>query len=165
MQVPWPGAVSIDHVPPSSSVRSLMEVSPTPGRNWFRRFHYRWALDKWPLLLSVVRGKVSLVGPQPGELSGRRIALVKPGITGFVQIHRHEHLTPEEVEELEIYYLRNQSLMLDMQILWSSLWRIIRSGGGSEVLDKSSRDNQDARRARCIGGSERIENERIRSRI
>jgi len=143
-----------------------IEVPLEGRRSWFRRFHYRWALDKWPLLVSVIRGKISLVGPQAREFPGRRAAVVKPGITGFVQIHQHEHLSPEEIDELEIYYLRNQSLMLDMQILWSNLWQVVRCGGaGARGMERAMEGSQAGQPARFIGGSERIEDERIRSRI
>jgi len=143
-----------------------IELGPPGQRNWFRRFHYRWALDQWPLLLSVLKGDASLVGPRPEEAPSGRSTVIKPGLTGFVQIHHREHLTPEEVDELEIYYLRNQSLILDTQILWKSLWRIVRFGGtGARDFETSDAGSRNARPSSFIGGSERIEDERIRSRI
>ena len=141
-----------------------IEIRQQGRRSWFHRFHYRWALDKWPLLLSVLRGEFSLVGPEPKEPPAGRSSVVKPGITGFVQIHHHERLTREEIDELEIYYLRNQSLILDMQILWSSLWRVIRFGGAG-APGKLPEGSSAGRSTRFIGGSERMEDERIHSRI
>jgi GT2 family glycosyltransferase/lipopolysaccharide/colanic/teichoic acid biosynthesis glycosyltransferase len=143
-----------------------IEVPKSGRRLWFRRFHYRWALDNWPLLISVLKGDVSLVGPEPREGRSPRASVVKPGLTGFVQIHHHEHLTPEEVDELEIYYLRSQSLMLDMQILLKSLWRIVRFGGAGHMGSvRMMAGSQETQQSSFIDGGERIEDERIRSRI
>ena len=143
-----------------------IEGRPSGRRDWFRRFHYRWGLEKWSLLVAVIRGRISLVGPRPRDFPGQRAAVVKPGITGFVQIHQDEHLTSEEIDELEIYYLRNQSLMIDLQILWSSLWRIVRLGGaGTRRLERVSKGSREPRSPRLIDGSERMEDERVRSRI
>jgi hypothetical protein len=133
--------------------------------NRFRRFHYRWALDKWPLLVSVLKGDLSLVGPEPGAPIQQKSPILKAGVTGFAQIHRRDHLNPEEVNELEIYYLRNQSVMLDIQILWKSLSHILRCGGSSMSSLEMTSGSDQAVESDFIGPSERKEDERIRSRI
>jgi exopolysaccharide biosynthesis polyprenyl glycosylphosphotransferase len=97
--------------------------------SWLRR----WSIDELPQLFNVIKGDMSLVGPRPHALSRdrdyeRRIALyarrhnVKPGITGWAQIHgyRGETNTDEKMEkrlEHDLYYIDNWSLMLDLQIL------------------------------------------------
>ena len=82
----------------------------------------------------VVRGNVSLVGlPAPdgesrggetGRAGAARDAYLGPeGLTGLVQIHERQGLDPEERERYKLYYAKNQSLLLDMQIMLRSLFR------------------------------------------
>jgi Undecaprenyl-phosphate glucose phosphotransferase len=96
---------------------------------WLRR----WSFDEMPQLFNVIKGDMSLVGPRPHALSHdrdyeRRIATyarrhnVKPGITGWAQIHgyRGETDTDEKMQkrvEHDLYYIDNWSLALDLQIL------------------------------------------------
>ena len=96
---------------------------------WLRR----WNIDELPQLFNVIMGDMSLVGPRPHALSHdrdyeRRISLyarrhnVKPGITGWAQIHgfRGETDTDDKMErrvECDLYYIDNWSLGLDLQIL------------------------------------------------
>jgi Undecaprenyl-phosphate glucose phosphotransferase len=100
---------------------------------WLRR----WNIDELPQLFNVIMGDMSLVGPRPHPLSldrefERRIAdyarrhNVKPGITGWAQVHgyRGETDTDEKMKsrvEHDLYYIGNWSLMLDLQILIRTL--------------------------------------------
>jgi hypothetical protein len=73
----------------------------------------------------VFRGTMSLVGP-PKQLrddAGRRelSVLGKPGITGLVQVNYRDDLTDEEIEKYNVYYAKNQSFILDVEILAKSL--------------------------------------------
>jgi exopolysaccharide biosynthesis polyprenyl glycosylphosphotransferase len=96
---------------------------------WLRR----WNIDEIPQLFNVVKGDMSLVGPRPHALSHdqefeRRIFSyarrhnVKPGITGWAQVHglRGETDTDEKLRkriEHDLYYIDNWSVLLDLQIL------------------------------------------------
>jgi Undecaprenyl-phosphate glucose phosphotransferase len=98
----------------------------------FGRFLRRWNIDELPQLINVLKGDMSLVGPRPHALSHNleyenKIRLyarrhnVKPGITGWAQVHgfRGEtdaHRMRMRVEH-DIYYIENWSLWLDIQIL------------------------------------------------
>jgi hypothetical protein len=85
------------------------------------------------LLPQVVKGKLSFVGLPISPLSESRVAnhsvalngqvsyLGPQGLTGLVQIHRHEGLEPDEIEQFKLYYARNQSLTLDLEILMKSV--------------------------------------------
>jgi O-antigen biosynthesis protein len=76
----------------------------------------------------VLRGRISLVGLPPGEgvPSGNNPAadgyLGPEGLTGLLQIHSSEDLDPDERERYKLYYAKNQSLMLDMQIIARTLF-------------------------------------------
>ena len=88
----------------------------------------RWSLDELPQLINVLRGDMSLVGPRPalpdetaryGDHMRRRLA-VKPGITGLWQVSGRSDLAWEEAVRLDLRYVENWSLALDLQILWKT---------------------------------------------
>jgi exopolysaccharide biosynthesis polyprenyl glycosylphosphotransferase len=100
------------------------------------RFIRRTSLDELPQLLNVLRGELSLVGPRPHALAAKAADRlyheavdgyfarhkVKPGITGWAQIHgwRGETDTLEKIQkrvEHDLHYIENWSLMLDLYIL------------------------------------------------
>jgi len=89
------------------------------------KFLRRWALDELPQLWNVLRGEMSLVGPRPtlpeqvkqyGSHERTRLQ-VPPGITGWAQIHGRNALPWPERIDLDVWYVRNQSLWLDLRIL------------------------------------------------
>jgi lipopolysaccharide/colanic/teichoic acid biosynthesis glycosyltransferase len=83
------------------------------------------SLDELPNLLNVLRGEMSIIGPRPtvqvqvdhytDRQRGR--LKVKPGITGWAQIHGRASLPWSERIELDLYYVEHQSLRLDLRIL------------------------------------------------
>ena len=89
--------------------------------HWLRR----WSIDELPQLMNVARGDMSLVGPRPPipaeveryeEWHRRRLEVV-PGITGLWQVSGRSELSFDEMVMLDIYYIENWSLGLDLQIL------------------------------------------------
>jgi exopolysaccharide biosynthesis polyprenyl glycosylphosphotransferase len=91
---------------------------------WLRH----WSLDELPQLFNVMRGDMSLVGPRPplpDEVAKyldhvRRRLAVKPGITGLWQVNGRSDLSWDESVRLDLRYVENWSLMLDLQILWKT---------------------------------------------
>ena len=85
----------------------------------------RLSIDEVPQLWNVVRGDMSLVGPRPTltyQVEGytprqRRRLEVKPGITGWAQIHGRARLPWEERIELDVWYVEHRSPWLDLKIL------------------------------------------------
>jgi lipopolysaccharide/colanic/teichoic acid biosynthesis glycosyltransferase len=84
----------------------------------------RWSVDELPQLINVIAGEMSLVGPRPlpltdSDYSGpsRRRLLCLPGITGLWQVSGRSETTWEEAVELDLYYVDNWSLSLDLAIL------------------------------------------------
>ena len=100
---------------------------------WLRR----WSLDELPQLFNVLFGNMSLVGPRPAlpvevaeyrDHMRRRLA-VKPGITGLWQVSGRSDLSWDEAERLDVRYVENWSLALDLQILWKTLSAVTRGSG------------------------------------
>jgi lipopolysaccharide/colanic/teichoic acid biosynthesis glycosyltransferase len=91
----------------------------------FGRFLRKTSLDELPQLINVLRGDMSMVGPRPEmpfivdkyEEWQRRRLDVKPGITGLWQIVGRKDLPLYLNLEYDFYYIRNQSLLLDLMIL------------------------------------------------
>ncbi len=95
------------------------------------------SIDELPQLLSVLRGDMSLVGPRPlptryldrYSADQARRHEVKPGITGLVQVSGRNLLSWDEKFDLDIWYVDNWSLWLDVKILLRTLWHVVKRTG------------------------------------
>ncbi len=89
----------------------------------------RLSLDELPQLLNVVRGDMSIVGPRPPipyeveayDLWHRKRLDMKPGLTGLWQVSGRNRLSFEEMVRLDLYYIENWSLLLDLKIILRTL--------------------------------------------
>jgi exopolysaccharide biosynthesis polyprenyl glycosylphosphotransferase len=105
----------------------------TKAGAWLRH----WSLDELPQLLNVLLGEMSLVGPRPAlpeEVATyayrvRRRLAVKPGMTGLWQVSGRSNLSWEESVRLDIRYVENWSITLDVHILWRTLWAVVHRFG------------------------------------
>jgi len=94
----------------------------------------KWSLDELPNFFNVIRGDLSLVGPRPHEPEEvgkyesrqRRLLNIKPGVTGLAQISGRSDLDFEEEARLDLFYIENWSLWLDIKILIRTPWVVIR---------------------------------------
>jgi exopolysaccharide biosynthesis polyprenyl glycosylphosphotransferase len=100
-------------------------------------FLRRTSLDELPQLVNVLLGQMSLVGPRPhlaaevalfGSDMTRRM-LVKPGLTGLWQVSGRSDLTWDESVRVDLRYVENWSFMLDVAILWKTLFVVLRRSG------------------------------------
>ncbi len=98
------------------------------------------SLDELPELWNVLRGEMSLVGPRPlptiylerySNEQARRHD-VRPGITGWAQVNGRNGLTWEQQFELDLWYVQNQSLWLDLKILVMTVTTVLRRENISE---------------------------------
>ncbi|WP_260235270.1 sugar transferase [Curtobacterium sp. PhB172] len=97
----------------------------------------RFSFDELPQLFNVLSGEMSLVGPRPPlqrEVSGydvrvHRRFLVKPGITGLWQVSGRSDLSWDDSVRLDLYYVENWSITVDLVILWRTIRAVVRSDG------------------------------------
>jgi lipopolysaccharide/colanic/teichoic acid biosynthesis glycosyltransferase len=96
------------------------------------------SLDELPQIFNVLRGEMSLVGPRPTSFSAQTYSLwhtarldAAPGITGLWQVSGRNELDFNDRLRLDIAYLRNQSLWLDVQILVRTLGCIFNGRGAN----------------------------------
>ncbi|MDA7415486.1 sugar transferase [Xenophilus arseniciresistens] len=91
------------------------------------------SLDELPELWNVIRGDMSLVGPRPllmdylplySDEQARRHE-VRPGITGWAQINGRNTLSWEEKFKLDVWYVDNRTLWLDIKILWLTVRKVL----------------------------------------
>jgi len=115
----------------------LFKIRQDPRITRVGRVLRRWSLDELPQLLNILLGHMSLVGPRPPlpdevALYGddvRRRLLVKPGLTGLWQVSGRSNLSWEESVLLDLRYVENWSLPLDLHILWRTGRAVIRGVG------------------------------------
>ncbi len=115
----------------------LFKLTDDPRITRIGGFLRRWSLDEAPQLWNVLIGDMSLVGPRPGlpdevaryEEEVTRRLLVKPGMTGLWQVSGRSDLPWEETVRLDLHYVDNWSLALDLQILFRTLAAVLRGKG------------------------------------
>ncbi len=98
----------------------------------FGRFLRSSSLDELPELWNVLKGEMSLVGPRPLLMQylplytpeQARRHEVRPGITGWAQINGRNAISWEEKFNLDIWYVDNHNLQLDMKIIWKTIRKI-----------------------------------------
>lgn len=96
------------------------------------KFIRRSSIDEIPQLLNVLIGDMSVVGPRPLRISYLEYYSkeqdqrhdVRPGITGWAQINGRNMLSHTEKFKLDVWYVRNQSFMLDLEILFKTVRKV-----------------------------------------
>ncbi|CAA9526127.1 MAG: Lipid carrier : UDP-N-acetylgalactosaminyltransferase [uncultured Sphingomonadaceae bacterium] len=103
----------------------------------FGRLLRESSLDELPGLWNILRGEMSLVGPRPfihrydklySDAQARRFE-VRPGITGWAQINGRNALTWPEKFVLDVWYVDNQSFLLDLRIIVATIAHVVRRHG------------------------------------
>jgi exopolysaccharide biosynthesis polyprenyl glycosylphosphotransferase len=115
----------------------LFKLRHDPRVTRVGRFLRKYSLDELPQLFNVFFGSMSLVGPRPPlpeEVasycrSAQRKLLVKPGLTGLWQISGRSDLSWEESVRLDLRYVENWSLTLDLLIICKTIGAVVRGTG------------------------------------
>jgi len=107
----------------------------------------RTSLDELPELWNVIRGDMSMVGPRPllmdylGRYSPEQARRheVRPGLTGWTQLHGRNALSWAERFRLDVWYVDHRSFLLDIRILLRTVWKVVTGEGvnppGSEQVE------------------------------
>lgn len=103
----------------------------------FGRMLRATSLDELPELINILKGDMSLVGPRPllieylplyNEEQAKRHN-VRPGITGWAQVNGRNAISWPEKFQLDVWYVENQSLILDFKILFMTFYKVIKKEG------------------------------------
>jgi exopolysaccharide biosynthesis polyprenyl glycosylphosphotransferase len=97
----------------------------------------RFSLDEFPQLFNVLKGEMSLVGPRmisPEEMArydqwGINLLTIRPGMTGLWQVSGRSDLSYEDRVRLDMHYIRNWSIWLDLQLLFQTIPAVMRARG------------------------------------
>ncbi|MEY8349306.1 sugar transferase [Bacillus cereus] len=107
----------------------------------FGKFLRKYSLDELPQLVNVIKGDLSLVGPRPllmeylelyTEEQAKRHN-VRPGITGWAQVNGRNTISWEEKFDLDVWYVKNRTFLLDMKILLLTVKKVFKSEGINQV--------------------------------
>lgn len=112
----------------------------------FGAFLRNTSIDELPELFNVIRGEMSLVGPRPllmeylplyNPEQARRHE-VRPGITGWAQVNGRNAISWDDKFKLDVWYVDNRSLFIDIKILWLTIVKVFRQEGISQETHATS---------------------------
>ena len=107
----------------------------------FGKFLRITSIDETPQLINILIGQMSFIGPRPLiDVSNDKITtdrrkelgveMIKPGISGWAQIHNRADLDPIKKADLDYYYLKHFSFLFDTKIFFFTIFRIFGKGKG-----------------------------------
>ena len=104
------------------------------------KFLRKSSLDEIPQLLNVIKGDMSLIGPRPlltqylqlYNSKQKRRHEVKPGITGWAQVNGRNTISWKDKFDYDVWYVDNASLLLDLKILFMTIFKVFKSEGINE---------------------------------
>ncbi|MDH4422863.1 MULTISPECIES: exopolysaccharide biosynthesis polyprenyl glycosylphosphotransferase [Bacillus] len=132
-------------------LRSMRLDAEKNGAQWAKKndpritkigiFIRRTRIDELPQFFNILKGDMSVVGPRPErpmftdkferEIPGfKKRLLVKPGVTGWAQVNGGYDITPKEKLKLDIYYINNSSIILDLKIIIKTI-KVVLTGDGA----------------------------------
>ena len=94
----------------------------------------KFSFDELPQIINVIKGELNYIGPRPAlynqydlvDLRTRKgIHTLVPGITGWAQVNGRDKLSILEKVKMDIYYLENKSVLLDIKIIYLTLFKVI----------------------------------------
>lgn len=112
----------------------LYKIQDDPRKLKVGAFIERYSLDELPQFFNVLKGEMSLVGPRPHQEREvahyqeyhRRLLTIRPGVTGMAQVSGRSDLAFEDEYHLDVYYIENWSLWLDIVICFRTVGALVR---------------------------------------
>ena len=107
----------------------------------FGRFIRRSSIDELPQLFNILIGQMSFIGPRPALwnqddlIKGRKdnnVDILRPGLSGYAQTHGRDDMSIDKKVELDTYYLHHFSLLLDIKLIFKSIFNAI---SGKDVIE------------------------------
>lgn len=125
------------------------ELLPDDQRlTWIGKIVRKTSMDEIPQLLNIIKGDMSFIGPRPllveylplyNEEQSKR-HLVTPGITGWAQINGRNTISWQKKFEYDVWYVKNQSFLLDLKIIFMTIFKVFKaegiSGEGVATMEK-----------------------------
>lgn len=117
---------------------AMFKMKNDPRVTKIGRFLRKTSIDEFPQLINVLKGEMTLVGPRPplpkelaeySEYNKKRLTVV-PGCTGLWQVSGRNKLNFNEMVELDLTYIKEMSLMLDLKILLKTVFIIVGQKNG-----------------------------------
>jgi undecaprenyl phosphate N,N'-diacetylbacillosamine 1-phosphate transferase len=129
------------------------ELLPDDQRlTWIGKIVRKTSMDEIPQLLNIIKGDMSFIGPRPllveylplyNEEQSKR-HLVTPGITGWAQINGRNTISWQKKFEYDVWYVKNQSFLLDLKIIFMTIFKVFKaegiSGEGVATMEKFKGD-------------------------
>ena len=115
----------------------LFKIENDPRITRVGKFIRKWSIDELPQIWDVFIGRMSLVGPRPHlstevakyEKRHKKLLNIKPGITGLAQVSGRSNLSFEDEARLDVFYIENWNLWLDLIILIKTPWVVLSRQG------------------------------------
>lgn len=112
----------------------LYKIKDDPRKTRVGAFIEKVSLDELPQLFNVLKGEMSLIGPRPHQEREvekyseyhRRLLTIKPGVSGMAQVSGRSDLEFEDEYKLDVYYIENWSLLLDLQICLKTVTTLLK---------------------------------------
>jgi lipopolysaccharide/colanic/teichoic acid biosynthesis glycosyltransferase len=123
-------------ITPDGSGKTL-KITNDPRVTWVGRILRRTSMDELPQIINVLRGEMTLVGPRPClpyeyevyKDWHKKRAAVRPGITGLWQVVGRSEVSFEDMILLDLYYIYNRSLELDLNIIFETIFAVLNKKG------------------------------------
>lgn len=104
---------------------------------WIGKIVRKTSMDEIPQLLNILRGDMSFIGPRPllveylplYSQEQKKRHLVTPGITGWAQINGRNTISWEKKFEYDVWYVQNQSFLLDLKIIFMTIFKVFKAEG------------------------------------
>ena len=101
-------------------------------------FLRKFSLDELPQLFNILKGQMTFIGPRPAlynqeDLKDLRtecgVHTLTPGVTGWAQVNGRDELSIPNKVKMDVYYLKNKSVWLDIKILFLTLLKVLKADG------------------------------------